>query len=67
MQTGSPFWKASQKETVRVDITNLPMVSYFTDWKNVTGTYILGFLGLIVTLIACVACWYQIKNTKDEE
>ena len=50
-----------------MDITHLPMVSYFVDWKNATGTYILGFLGLVVTLIACVACWYQIKSTGDDE
>jgi|GEM_PF-1992902 len=54
-------------EMMRVDITHLPMVSYFVDWKNATGTYILGFLGLVVTLIACVACWYQIKSTGDDE
>ncbi|HMX47298.1 MAG TPA: hypothetical protein PK671_08440 [Candidatus Obscuribacter sp.] len=41
---------------------DFPLISYFVDWKNVTGTYILGALGVLACLITCVICWYQIFN-----
>jgi len=50
-----------------MDLMHLPWPWYFTNHRNVTGTYILGFIGVVVTLIACVACWYQIKNIKDDD
>lgn len=49
-----------------MDITHLPMVSYFVDWRNVTGTYILGFLGVSFTLVACIVCWYQLRGESDD-
>lgn len=45
-----------------MDITNLPMISYMFDWKNVGGTNLFGILGVIVCLAACAACWYQIAQ-----
>jgi hypothetical protein len=43
-----------------------PLISYFIDWRNVGGTYILGFLGVLVTGIACFVCWRQIKDERED-
>ena len=45
-----------------MDLTRLPLLSYFVDWGNVSGTYVMGFTGVLICLIACAACWYQIAN-----
>lgn len=48
-----------------MSLTNLPMLCYFVHWDEVTGTHILGFIGLSILFIACVATWHQIKNDKS--
>jgi len=39
-----------------------PLISNFIDWRNVGGTYLMGFLGLSGTAIACFVCWRQLIN-----
>jgi hypothetical protein len=46
----------------KMDPMHMPLITYFVDWRNVGGTYILGILGVIVCLAACITCWHQIKN-----
>lgn len=50
-----------------MDLLHLPLISYFVNWRLVQGTYVMGFLGLLVCTVACVACWYQIVNDQDEQ
>lgn len=50
-----------------MNITSLPMLCYFVDWDEVTGTYILGFIGLTIMFVACAATWHQIKTDKSTE
>jgi hypothetical protein len=48
-----------------MDLSHLPFVTYFVDWQNVAGTYILGVLGLGVSVSICIVCWRQIRNQDD--
>jgi hypothetical protein len=48
-----------------MDLTHLPLITYFVDWGNVGGTYVLGALGLGVCAIACAVCWHQIANDAE--
>ena len=41
---------------------DFPLISYFIDWRNVAGTYAMGFIGVLVTTIAAIVCWRQIQK-----
>ncbi len=43
-----------------MDFMHMPLVWYFVDWHKVGGGCGVGILGVLVTLGACAACWYQI-------
>jgi len=41
---------------------DFPLVSYFVNWRDAAGLYIMGTIGVCVCIAACGACWYQIIN-----
>ena len=47
-----------------MNLMNMPLLSYFVDWKDVGGTYILGIIGVVVCFAACATCWHQIVNDR---
>ena len=48
-----------------MDLMHLPLITYFIDWHRVTGTYLFGFLGLLVCGAACYMSWHQITHDCD--
>lgn len=50
-----------------IDILRLPLISYFFDWGNFSGTVIFGILGLSICLIACISAWHQIFSDTSVE
>lgn len=45
-----------------MDLMHLPFLWYLVDFKNVAGTYMMGFIGLTVTCVAAAVCWHQIRS-----
>jgi hypothetical protein len=48
-----------------MDPLRWPLISYFFDWDNVSGTYMFGLLGMVVFVATCVACWKQAGSDLD--
>lgn len=44
---------------------DFPLISYFVNWRDVAGTYALGFVGLFVCLVFSIICWRQIMTHTD--